>query len=294
MTSAPSACRQRVARAGLCASLVLAGCTSSGVDETCEPPEPERVVHGEPDPPDLSAELPRSTFDTDGDGRADGVTVTPEAIVVDRAGGDLVLRGAGLELLSWGDLDGDGHDDLLLRDAGVVRAVDGSAPSDEHRVEEVGEEVPGGLTYVWPDDLDGVPGADVVVPDRGGGSSSVWSGAAILSGEAAGHEPLRLRGLPRALASLRPGGPPETLLLVPDPPAVRFAARPRAVLLFPGARAPAGRAGPRVRRRGRRAPDRASDRPASRLLDRPRPLPVSGARGRRRRAGRRGSRRPPA
>ena len=77
------------------------------------------------------------------------------------------------------------------------------------------------------------------VLDRGEARSTtrVWSGAAIVAmgpgGDARRLEPVRrLRGLPRGIAALEPGGRLETVLYEPGTPAeVRFADRPGVTLV---------------------------------------------------------------
>lgn len=112
---------------------------------------------------------------------------------------------------AWGDLDSDGDDDLI------------------------GDDAPPELSFVWHDDLDGRPGDDVALPDLGAGTTAVWSGPSILDGSARVGDPdLVLDGLPRAVARLEDDGPRETLLLVPDPPAIRFVEPRRPDLVLGG------------------------------------------------------------
>jgi hypothetical protein len=188
---------------------------------------------------------PRTTVDVDGDGRADPVEADGDGIRV----GDRTYRAAGAQvaLLTWGDLDGDGRDDLVLSvdRAGehAVVVVPGTTPSGVHVPATVGVRVDDQLDYVWLADLDGRPGADFALPERGAARSTttIWSGAEVLDagagGDARGLAPARrLRGLVRGTAALSPRGRRVTLLYEPGSPArVRIAERPGTVLVGLGA-----------------------------------------------------------
>lgn len=164
--------RRRDLRHALTALVVALGACTSGDDgAACAPLRPDEVRRDVPTPEDLAEVLPRPRLDPD--------DVRPAR--------------------AWGDLDGDGDDDLI------------------------GDDAPPELSFVWHDDLDGEPGEDVASLDAGTGTTKVWSGRSVLDGSAEVDEPdLVLEGLPRAVARLEEGGPRETLLVVPDPPAIRF------------------------------------------------------------------------
>jgi hypothetical protein len=239
--------------AGLALLVALAGC--SGGEERpaagCTPP-PDRIVPAPLEVTNLLRTGPRTAMDTDGDGRPDQVGTVPGGITVARTDGTLTLAAAGqdVSLLTWGDLDGDGRDDLLLSvDAGPdhqVRAVTGRTEPGRRDPRRAGVRVDDELTSIWLQDLDGRAGADFVVLHRGNDRSTtdVWSGAAVLGRRPGGDarqlpRARRLRGLVRGVAALAPGGPDETILFEPGrPAALRFASRPRLVLraLGPAAR----------------------------------------------------------
>jgi hypothetical protein len=179
-------------------------------------------------------------LDTNGDGRPDDVRA--EAGVVEIHRGDDILRltttaAAGVTIRAWGDLNGDGRDDVLIDD-GPLRVIDGRIANGSHDVATTGIRVDDELTTIWPGNLDGVRGADFSIPHRltSGSSTDVYSGAAVLDhapGDDARPVPqtLTLRGLPRALARLEPGGTLETLLFDPGPPSsISFAPRRRPAL----------------------------------------------------------------
>jgi hypothetical protein len=227
--------------------LLVAGC---GTDEpagraaTCRIP-PDRVEAAPIAAPNLLDPGPRSTVDVDGDHRPDGRRAQPGGITVTSADGARTLLAADHEvsLLTWGDLDGDGRDELVVAvDRGADHAVEvvpGTTPPGTVDPRVAGIRVDDRLTDVWLQDLDGRPGADPVVLHRGESRSTtdVWSGAAIVAAGAGadtrGLRPARhLRGLPRGVASLTPGGRLETLLYEPgQPAAVRIAQRPGVTLV---------------------------------------------------------------
>ena len=126
----------------------------------------------------------------------------------------VVTPGAGT-FITAGDLDGDGINETVEEDA-------------EGRLSIVGTDVvlDDRFRQIWPDDLDGTPGHDFVQPDAGAGRTTVWSGAGALEGDLAPD--LTLEGLVRTIT---PEG--ETLLLVPEPPAIRVAGHPEIALRVP-------------------------------------------------------------
>jgi hypothetical protein len=184
---------------------------------------------------------PRRTVDVDGDGAADQIEVVGGSVRV--AGRTYAAAGSDVSLFTWGDLDGDGRDELVLAmDRGAAHAaviVPGTTRRGTHDPAKVGVRVRDDWNYLWPADLDGRPGADVAVLVRGDDRSTttVWSGAEVLArgpgGDARSLEPARrLRGLVRGTAVLRPGGRRETLLYEPgDTARVRIAERPGVVLV---------------------------------------------------------------
>src|SRR5207244_470032 len=115
---------------------------------------------------DLTSDGPDGSVDTDGDGQRDEVE---PGLVVRRADGELRLPDA--ELRTSGDLDGDGHDDLVLHVGDVDVAVDGRTPSGTYDPLEVGVRLGPRLNYVWADDLDGRDGFDFAEPVRDGDRS---------------------------------------------------------------------------------------------------------------------------
>ena len=201
---------------------------------------PERTSDSTLQITDLSLTIPPGTVDTDGDGRADDVRATDGVVSIRRRDGTLTLTttaAVGVTIRGWGDLDGDGRDDLLVDD-GPLRVIDGRARNGSHDVDATGIRVGDELVTIWPGDLDGARGADFYVPHRlpSGSTTDVYSGAAVL-----GHEPgadardqpitTTLPGLPRSLARLEPKGPLETVLFDPGPPStLSFAPRRRASL----------------------------------------------------------------
>jgi hypothetical protein len=191
----------------------VAGATTEGSPPTID----ERL--------DLLGRTPAAP-DTDGDGTPDGLGEADEGeflgqLVVSRATGDLVLGRAGHYVLApggqpWiGDLDGDGHDEVLtyVQDEHheappVFVVVPGSLPDGRHDPVEVGTILPGSAhsTVAPVGDLDGDGGEDLGLqpsPSR----AVVVSGAALLAESGTGveadaepiaaapqrfHEPLRL------------------------------------------------------------------------------------------------------
>jgi hypothetical protein len=221
--------------AGLAVLLLAAACGSDARDErpaaTCRP-APLRTTDEYLDVQDLVQPSPDGAVDTDGDGTADRVIVDQRGVEVTRGDGTLLFAGA--ELRTSGDLDGDRRDDLVLHLADHDVAVAGTTAPGDHDPDKVGVRLGPRLNYVWPDDLDGRPGADFAAPQRDAERSrtTVWSGAAVLArgpgGDARDLRPARTYvGLTRAVASLTPGGRPETILLVPGAhTSLRFARRP--------------------------------------------------------------------
>jgi hypothetical protein len=217
--------------------LVLAACSGGGGGQpraTCRIP-PDHVEAAPITEPNLLETGPRTEVDVDGDGRPDARAALPGGITVTSGDGDRTLVGA--DLLSWGDLDGDGRDELVVSVGGAVEVVPGTTPPGTIDPRTAGIRVDERLTYLWLQDLDGRPGVDPVVLDRGARSTTtVWSGAAIVAtgpgGDARGLAPARtLRGLVRGVAPLAEGARRETLLYAPGAPAeVRFASRPGVVL----------------------------------------------------------------
>ena len=124
--------------------------------------------------------------------------------------------------ITGGDLDGNGTNELVVEDDGGRLSIAGTDVVLDDRFRQI-----------WPDDLDGTPGHDFVQPDAGTGRTTVWSGAGAMQGDLVPD--LTLEGLVRTIT---PEG--ETLLLVPEPPAIRVADRPEIALRAPG-RAPAER-----------------------------------------------------
>jgi hypothetical protein len=236
-------------------ALVLAGC-GSGDRETaaldgaeCRPDRPERIAVAPLPVENLLVSAPRTTMDTDGDGNDDVVAVEAGAVSITRGDGVLHLAEPGhdVALHAWGDLDGDGRDDLALAHTTLpsgptaVQLVRGSTPAGIHAPSAAGVRVDDQLHYPWLQDLDSRPGAEVVVSVSGVSRSytDVYSGAALLAvgagGDGRGAAPVfRLEGLTRGIAPLAVGIQPETLLLSPGPrAAVRFASRPGALLESP-------------------------------------------------------------
>ena len=227
---------RRVAIIGVFA--LLASCGDGGSSgPSCSIRRPERVVAAPVEIEDLSATIPPGTLDTDGDGRADEVEVTGGLVTIHRADDTLTLRTAsegGITIRGWADLNGDGHDDVLIDD-GALRVIDGRTSDGTHDADATGIRIDDQLNTIWAGDLDGIRGADFYVAHRlpSGSSTEVYSGAAILD-----HEPgadardvpttQTLRGLPRALARLERGESMETVMFDPGPPStISFAPRSR-------------------------------------------------------------------
>jgi hypothetical protein len=193
---------------------------------------------------------PATTVDSDGDGRPDEITSDSPGVIVIRRG-DGALRfahdGHGVMLQTWGDVDGDGRDDLVVTDdvtpsgPDATFLVSGATAAGTHEPPTVGVRIDRDAVQPWPADLDGRPGVDLVVPDDAPGAphTDVYSGADMLrrgpGGDARGTPPVRrLDGLVRGPVVLREGGEPETLLLSRGHPyRLRFVSRPGVVLEAP-------------------------------------------------------------
>ena len=227
--------------AAIAVVVLVAACGDSGSSgASCSPRDPERVTDATLEIKDLSLTLPPAALDTNDDGRTDDVRAESGVVEIHRGDDMLTLTTTaevGVTIRAWGDLNGDGRDDVLVDD-GPLRVIDGRTAAGTHDVAATGIRVADELVTIWAGDLDGVRGADFYVPHRlsSGSSTDVYSGAAVLD-----HEPgddgrdvpkaRTLPGLPRALARLQPDGNLETVLFDPGPPStISFAPRRRPAL----------------------------------------------------------------
>jgi hypothetical protein len=237
--------RQRLGLVVATAAVVVASSchsTSRRADpEPCRPLPPERIASAAEPRTNLTTPRPLATMDTDGDGHPDDVAAGAGTLSIRRGDGALTLfePGHDVGLRTWGDLDGDGRDDLIVdEDGAAIYVVSGLTRSGGASPRDAGVRVDDALTYVWTPGLAGGRGADFVVPMRDPQRSvtDVYDGAAVMAlaagSDGRGRVPAtQIEGLPRAVAQLVPGGALETLLYVPPPhPAVLIASRPGARL----------------------------------------------------------------
>ena len=143
-------------------------------------------------------------IDTDGDGKADRIGDRKDGIAIERGDGTVhLLTPPGFDVVLYdydgtarfrpGDLDGDGHDDLLLYasgsgESGQWYALSGATATGTHPLADVAVELPAQQLYVDPgktailgavSDQVGGPGADFLVRDTA--DSGLVAGDALLA-----------------------------------------------------------------------------------------------------------------
>jgi hypothetical protein len=128
--------------------------------------------------------------DTDGDGVPDQIDVSGAPLVITRGDGVVTITAGGANVRPVRteplDLDGDGHDEIIVAVGAAFYVVPGTTATGTHAIGDVGIAIPNGSYQAVGDQVDG-PGDDLAVP--AGDHVVLTSGNAIMAAGAGGSVP---------------------------------------------------------------------------------------------------------